>query len=155
MAVNVRPPETTSGTADDAELPLPSCHHAPLPQQYEMPPVVTAHVCIVPVEMALYALLPDTDSGTALDAIRPLPNWPSAFLPQQNAAPVPVSAQVCWLSEPALKLAMPVRPLTRAGASPRSSGRPSPPKGLLPRQHTAPPLVRPQVWPEPVATVPR
>src|SRR5260370_40600921 len=94
MAVNVRPPDTATGTADDAELPLPSCHHAPLPQQYATPPVVTAHVCIAPVEMALYALLPDTDSGTALDAIAPLPTRPSAFLPQQNAAPVPVSAQL-------------------------------------------------------------
>src|SRR5207247_8767477 len=132
MAVNVRPPEWTIDTADAAELPLPSCHHAPFPQQYATPPVVTAHVCIVPVEMALYALLPDTDSGTALDAIRPLPNWLSAFLPQQNAAPVAVRAQVCWLSEPLFKLAIPVMPVTTARVSPLWRARTSALNWLLP-----------------------
>src|SRR5712691_609791 len=67
------------------------------PQQYAVPPSVTAHVRSTPALMLAKRRPPATGVGTGSESTTPpLPSAPSTFPPQQYAAPLARSAQTCW-----------------------------------------------------------
>src|SRR5258705_8131228 len=101
--------------------------------------------------MVLYEWAPDTASGSAMGRLPPFPSSPLALFPQQNAVPAPLRAHVWELVAPAVSVTTPVRPITGAGDSTRSTTCPSSPNRLLPQQYTASLVVRPQVCDAPAA----
>ena len=78
--------------------PSPSWEVPLLPQQYNIPDVVTPHVWFNPADSDLNVYPPTTATGTAEPAVAPevlFPNCPYVLSPQQYAWPVFERAHAC------------------------------------------------------------
>src|SRR5664279_5521361 len=85
-------PDTCTGTALSAVLPLPSAPSVPAPHAHTVPSPRTAYPVPNPAAMAVTVLRPDTCTGTSLSVVPPLPSWPSPPHPQAHTVPSPRSA---------------------------------------------------------------
>ena len=90
---------TTTGVVLSVVLLLPSAPYEPYPQQYTVPVVVRAQVCVLPAAIAVKVTPAGmvTATGMLRWVVVPLPSSPYIPYPQQYTVPVVVRAQLCLL----------------------------------------------------------
>src|ERR1051325_4235220 len=95
MSLNVKPPETATGTFVESVVPLPSSPKPLNPQQNALRAFVSARVWRAPAGMRENVSDPLSGTGTLLFVFEPLPSCPEALLPQQYAAPDVTNPHTC------------------------------------------------------------
>src|SRR5436190_1068032 len=93
-ATRFGPSSTATGARWSSRRPLPSCPHAPYPQQAALLSVRTPHVNAPPLTSRMNLSPPATAVGATRVVVELSPNCPLRLNPQQYAAPSASRPQV-------------------------------------------------------------